>query len=248
MSAFVDPALKAFVSEIRSELVFAQILIRRSETGFELRHGEDGERAPETLRLISESEIRPLTQFTASGAFRPLRSAPNLQTGWRFLAADEAKLGFALNQFYPGAIADWFAARFSRRAATNYRDFTNRQTGMYRITAMLSDEQAAPMIRACCHKNFCLKQRLWTAGTLTPDLPEEKSLIPCLDPCALLLEFARKAMRLEQAEAADEKISVNENSEPTPEVREADFESPSNPRRIQLAIEKNATPVIRPAL
>ena len=242
----MDPALKAFASEIKSELVFAQIRIRRSETGFELRHGEDRECAPKTLRLISEIEIRPWTQFTASGAFRPLKSAPNLQAGWRLMAGDETKLGFALNQFYPGAIADWFAAKLSGVAPTNYRHFTNRQTGMYRITAMLTDEQGAPMVRACCHKNFCLKQRLWTIGDLTPDLPEEKSLIPCLEPCAILLEFARKAMRLEQAEAAGENISTNESGEPTPEIREADFENANNPRRIQLAIEKKATPVIRP--
>jgi len=28
--------------------------------------------------------------------------------------------------------------------------------------------------------------------------PSEKSVIPCLEPCAILLEFARKTARLEQ--------------------------------------------------
>src|SRR3989442_3355012 len=71
---------------------------------------------------------------------------------------------------------------------------------MYRITTLLSDAQAAEVTRACCHKMFCLKRRLWTANGLAPDPVEDKSLIPCLEPCAILLELARKAMRIVQEE------------------------------------------------
>jgi hypothetical protein len=179
-----------------------------------------------------------------TGAFRPLKTSPNLQTGWRFLAREEAQLEFALNTLYPGAMANWFATKFSESAPTNYREFTNRQTGMYRITAMLTDAQVAPMVRACCNKNFCLKQRLWTVDGLETDSVTEKSLIPCLEPCAILLEFARKAMRLEQqAESAaashsPENLSTEQNIEPGGEIREADFENPQNPRRLQLLREK----------
>jgi len=231
---FENPALKAFIAAIDAEIVFAQVLIRRVEKGFELRHIADKER--ENLSIISENEIRELAQFTESRAFRPLKSAPNLQTGWRFVARDEA-LGFALDTIYPGAIADWFAVRFSKAAPTSFREFTRRQTGMYRITAMLTDEQAAPMIRACCHKKFCLKQRRWTADGLATDSASEKSLIPCLEPCAILLEFARKAMRLEQQEISG-KIEEATLETQTTEIREADFENPGNPRRLQLVVEK----------
>lgn len=238
MSAFENPAVAAFVSETKPELVFAQILVRRVEVGFALRHIEDREHALENLRLVRENELRELAQFTATGAFRPLKSAPNLQSGWCFLAHDEAQLEFALNTLYPGAIADWFAVRFSKAAPTNYREFTNRQTGMYRITTMLSDDQAAPMVRSCCHKNFCLKQRLWTVGDLKADSSSEKSLIPCLEPCAILLEFARKAMRLEQQKGKRISEAEENPSESVGEIREADFENPHNPRRLQLLREK----------
>jgi len=237
-AAFCNPALNAFIAAIQPELVFAQVLIRRSEPGFELRHAQDSNCAPESLRLISENEIRPLAQFAENGAFRPLKSAPNLQTGWRLVSATEKSLEYALNQFYPGAIADWFAVHYSNAKPTDYREFTNRQTGMYRITAMLADEQAAPVIRACCHEKFCLKQRLWTVNGVAPDSSVEKSLIPCLEPCAILLEFARKAMRLEQAAGSQEKIAVDVEKQTVSEIREADFENPNNPRRLQLAVEK----------
>ncbi len=240
MNAIENPAFRAFVAEIKTELVLAQVLIRRSGESFELRHVEDRNCAPENLRLIAEKEIRPLTQFTANGAFRPLKSAPNLQTGWCIKILDETSLEFALNQIYPGAIADWFAVKFSSAAPTNYRHFTNRQTGMYRITTMLTDEQAAPMIRACCHKKFCLKQRLWSIKGLPPDSPEEKSRIPCLEPCAILLEFGRKVMRLEQQNfiATEENESTKSGGETTGDIREADFDNPRNPRRSQLTIER----------
>ncbi len=219
-----------------SELTLAQVLIRRVERDFELRHVEDRETAPEKLRLVAEHEVRALAQFTATGAFRPLKSAPNLQTGWRLIISDPAKLEFVINQFYPGAIADWFAVRSANAVPTHYREFTDRQTGMYRITAMLTDEQAAPVIRACCHRKFCLKQRLWTVNGLVPDSLEGKSLIPCLEPCAVLLEFARKAMRLVQQEEKGE--PVNLETPEMSEIREADFENPKNPRRLQLVLEK----------
>lgn len=243
MSAFENPALKTFVAEIKNELVFAQIFIRRLRSAFELRHVEDQNSTTEMLRMISQNELRALADFTSSGAFRPLKSAPNLQPGWRFLASDKTQLEFALNTIYPGAIADWFAVHFSQAKPTNYREFTNRQTGMYRITAMLTDEQAAPVIRACCHQNFCLKQRLWTVSALPSDSAEEKSLIPCLEPCAILLEFARKAMRLEQQKisAQTEPVNPNESELANSEIREADFENPNNPRRRQLLIEKPKT-------
>jgi hypothetical protein len=178
-----------------------------------------------------------------------LKSAPNLSTGWRTVATSDAGLQEAIDHLYPGAIADCFAAETQPSAVTHYREFTERQTGMYRITTMLNDEQAAQMIRACCDARFCLKLRLWTVAGLDPDTASTKSLIPCLEPCAILLEFARKAMRLEQedkvvlafsAGVCETLIAALEAAlaHPGSAEREADLNSPSNPRRLQLTLEK----------
>ena len=110
-----NPALSAFVAALKTEFIFAQVWIRRTERGFELRHVADKECEPASLRLLGENDLRPLAQFTARGMFRPLRSAPNLQRGWRAAPRDEATLGAALNQLYPGGVADWFAAQAPRR-------------------------------------------------------------------------------------------------------------------------------------
>src|SRR5262249_19269665 len=124
-----NPALDAFVAQIGSELPLAQVLISRQPRGFELRHVADQGKPDKDLKLIGPSELRTLAQVTANGAFRPLKSAPNLQTGWRTIAHDTAELDVALQQLYPNAVADWFAARQPAPPVTNYRNFTNRQTG-----------------------------------------------------------------------------------------------------------------------
>lgn len=250
MSQPANPAMKAFAAEIKNELILAQVLVRRAERGFEMRHVKDRLAEDATLRCISLNQAREISQFTATGAFRPLKSSPNLQTGWRLAASNETELESALNQFYPNAIADWFLVHSGKPPITNFREFTSRQSGMYRITAMLDDTQAACVIRACCDAKFCLKRRLWSVAGLAPDGgTHQKSLIPCLEPCAILLEFSRKAMRIEQEEKTPVPLSPSDAAtleaalrialeHPLPEVREADFNSPANPRRIQLALER----------
>jgi len=243
-----NPALTALVSEIRDELAFAQVLIRRRGARFELRHIADRSRKPTALESVRISQLRRLAQFTLPGAFRPLKSAPNLRVGWKCAIRNTRDLEAALNHLYPGAIADWHAARRRNPPVTNYREFTNRQSGMYRITQKLSDMQAAGMIRACCDPRFCLKRRLWTVQGLAQDPAAAKSLIPCLQPCAVLLEFARKIMRIEQEAKARLALAPSDlrsvvaalqsaMAHGASEVQDADMNSPLNPRRIQRLLQ-----------
>jgi hypothetical protein len=247
MVEVANPALNAFLTRMGEESVYGQVLIQREGDTWRLRHVED--RANETLKPVGIQDLRMIAQFTSQGAFRPLKSAPNLPSGWHAFARNVAELEAALNHLYPGMIADNFAAQQNPPPVTHYREFTNRQTGMYRITQMLNDEQAGRMIQACCHPQFCLKQRFWTVEGLSPDKTTEKSTISCLEPCAVLLEFARKAMRIEQAEVKNLSISIEDLEtiseslryaleHPAENIREADFGVPLNPRRIGLALEK----------
>lgn len=244
---YPNPALEALLSSFSDELIWAQVRIQRAGNAFELRHIADTEVGEQQLRTVPLVELRALAQRTATGAFRPLKSAPNLPRGWRALARGPAELAAALRDLYPGSLADWFVSRGGSPPLTDYRSFTERQTGMYRITTKLSDAEAAQVIRACCHQQFCLKQRLWTVGKLPPDAREAKSAIPCLEPCAVLLEFARTAVRMNQAEPAEgpepdtlltEGALLAALERPEPGIREADFNSRHNPRRVRLLLEK----------
>ena len=209
----------------------------------------DRNAATNTLRELRLTDLRELARFTVNGAFRPLKAAPSLPAGWWLRVEDDAALDTALNQLYPGTIADWFAAQSPSPPVTNYREFSHRQTGMYRVTTLLDDAQAAQVARACCHRSFCLKRRIWTVNGLAPEAAEEKSLIPCLEPCAVLLEFARKAMRMEQEKKLKLELSPSEAvtlavalrtalAHPDTTLREADFNAPGNPRRMLLLLEE----------
>jgi sirohydrochlorin cobaltochelatase len=203
----------ALAAAVQSELPFGQVLIRRGGGGFELRHVADRQSDSAGLRLLGEDEIRPLSQHTSGGVYRPLKAAPNLPSGWRIVAGDDCALGAALDRLYPGAVADWFAARASAPPVTSYRQFTARQTGMFRVTTQLDDAAAGVMIRACCRADSCLKHRLWTVEGLAPDESSEKSVIPCLEPCAILLEFARKTARLQQPHPSSDEESADPDEE-----------------------------------
>lgn len=202
MSGIENPALKKFVAQLGESLVLAQVLIRRQSSGYELRHVDNRDVAAESLNLLKLADVRALAQFTAEKEFRPLKSAPNLPPGWRIHASDDDALEAVLSRLYPGALADWFAAQQSAPPVTHYREYVTRQTGMYRITAMLTDAQAAQVTQSVCAARNCLKRRLWTLPGLQPDAPAAKSLIPCLEPCAVLMEAARMAFRAEQEKLA----------------------------------------------
>ncbi len=248
---FENPAYAAFAAALPADSIFGQVRIRREAAGFTLRHRADTEAPEEKLTLLADEALRAMTQFDARHRFRPLKSSPDLCQGWRAVAPHAQALGAALDLLYPGAVADWFACRNQPPPVTDYRAFTGRQTGMYRITTFLDDPTAAAIARACCHKDFCLKRRLWTVGALPADAAEEKSLIPCLEPCAVLLEFARKIARLEQEaqtrpapdpaeivrQRADaEKSLADPNS--SADVAVTDFDSLHNPRRRRFLLEK----------
>ncbi len=195
-SRLMNPALSALAGEVRDELVFAEVLLQKSDGKFSLRHVSDQKKPLSELKSVSVSEIRKLAQFDSVGAFRPLLSAPTLVAGWIVSALDLSGLDFALNQLYPGAVADWFTARSAQPPITSYREFTGRQTGMYRIAAMLDDHAVVGVIRECCAKKLCLKRRLWSVTGLPSDEAGAKSIIPCLEPCAIMLELARKTARI----------------------------------------------------
>lgn len=252
MTAFKNPALEHLLTQFGDGLVMAEVSIRRIAAGrWELRHQADAAADAATLKHCAVSDLRALAQSTAAGVFRPLKAAPNLRQGWRAEAATAAELESALHQLYPGALADWHTVETGRAQPTHYREYTNRQTGMYRITAMLDEAQAAEVIGVCCAKQFCLKRRLWTSEGLAPDAVEGKSIIPCLEPCAVWLEFARKAVRISQEPAVALPLAASELETLQAALeaaiapggaaqREADFAEALNPRRVALLLRRIA--------
>ena len=240
-----SPAIQEFVKDFPTRITFGQVDIQASESGFILRHVADRE-ATESLQQVPPAKLRAIVDKTTEGAYRPLRSAPNLAQGWRCEVVNPEELENALNHLYPGAIADWFANK-NGISPVSYREYTGRQTGMYRITTFLEDQATDQMADACCSSAFCLKDRRWGLNAANP-AGVEKYSIPCLEPCAILLEFARKAVRLSQEKQTEVQLSESEVKilltalsappEEDPDRREADFADLRNSRLRQLLISR----------
>lgn len=248
-----------FLTELLTRLVdddfeIGQVqLTRTADARYEIFHLSDQDKARETLRKVSLAQLRELVNWTASGVFRPLKSAPNLTGGWLWTTGDSEELEVALNLIYPGVIADLFWSTKEPVPVTSYREFVGRQSGMYRIAAMLSDGQVLQVYSACCQSRFCIRRRWWGVHGADPETEAGKSQIPCFEPCALLLELARKSARLVQntvniqasSEELDYLVSILEKraSDAGDDRREADFNDMENPRRLALLLEKLKQPV-----
>lgn len=249
LSPLPSPAIRWLLNRHSDSFVFGQVQVKRDGDRFCLRSTADRDRPEELLRDLPVSGLRQLAQFDELGEFRPLKSAPDLRTGWVCFALGEEQLELALDQLYPGGVVDAWSSRVDPPPVTQYRDFVGRQTGMYRVAQNLSAADVSEVIRASCGVRQCLKRRRWTVEGVEEDSPDAKSEIACLEPCAVFLECARRAARLAQDEPAamglvEQDRAVLEAalqqvlSAPAPGVRAGDLGHPLNPRRIGLLLEK----------
>ena len=196
---------------------FGELALRAVPDGYELCHRADVGQPGGLLKCHDDPEAAArLSLHDAAGAYRPLKTAPNLRRGWRLVVPDAAGLRLALEGFYPGRAGAWRI--FSRRGSletTSLRDTLNRQTGMYRVTGKLTEEQADALVgRYCRSDGGCLRTILWrrNAEGAVPSthLPAEKfdpshdqtgrgerGVVPllCQEACNLLVAEARKVVK-----------------------------------------------------
>ena len=184
-----------------------QLCVLPAEGGWNLRHADDAGRGDLTLFSRWE-DARVLANLDDTGAYRPLKTAPNLRHGWRLLLPDVNSVRLALDYFYPAMLGVWLANGRGEVTPEELRGTLGRQTGMYRITQKLTDEQAQRLVAKQCRGNDgCLKIILWriSAGVSIPLLPPEKfradatpaDSLPllCQEACNILIAAARKMVK-----------------------------------------------------
>jgi sirohydrochlorin cobaltochelatase len=195
-------------------VVIGEVLIRRRDDGaLELMPANHGE---ETERFAAEDaiEIAKLDDF---GDYRPLRTAPNLRHGWKILVPNLPAAIEAIDSIYPGRLAAWHAWKEDRLTTTALRMTLNRQSGIYRVAAKISDEQINDLVGNFCRSDGgCLRTILWkrdkTGACSSNKLPPGKfdpavdqsgrsnRCIPLLCPeaCNLLVAACRQVVRGER--------------------------------------------------
>jgi sirohydrochlorin cobaltochelatase len=211
--------LQALVAEKVSWI--GQLEITPSEGGFVLCHRDDIGR--NDLKQHEINDAFEIAKFDAAGNYRPLKTAPTLRHGWRIFARDLLQIEQVIDAIYPGRLAMLHAVKSGQLTATSLRDTLNRQSGLYRVAAKISDEQIDGLVGDFCRSDGgCLRTILWKRDASDKDpsskLPPEKfdpavdqylsakippsataatELIPllCQEACNLLVAEARKIVK-----------------------------------------------------
>src|ERR1700748_3611535 len=135
------------------ELEFAE-----SSDGYLLYHSADRNSLKEAHVYYAIEDARQIAKYDSFGAYRPLKGAPNLPRGWLIKLANLDELKKALDFLYPGAIGTWLAYQAGTALPVCLRQTLNRQTGMYRVTRKLTDDQARNLVSESCRsEGGCLR-------------------------------------------------------------------------------------------
>jgi sirohydrochlorin cobaltochelatase len=172
-------------------------------TDYTLRHADD-EGLDDLMIHSSPSDARVIARYDEEGNFRPLKTAPNLKRGWLLNAGSLEGMELALEFFYPAALGMWLSQLRGKLHPTSLRETLDRQTGMYRITQLLREDQASELVGRCCtSEGGCLRTILWDLApghpiTLLPasklsleGLPPDRIPLLCRELCNLVVAAAR---------------------------------------------------------
>jgi sirohydrochlorin cobaltochelatase len=210
------PLEEALASVLNDHTRFGQLFIQRTSSGgFVLCHRDD-EKARDLEILRKPDDALGIARYDDAGNYRPLKTVPNLRHGWRLELVDLGELRRALDYFYPGRLAMLAAWKENHLSTTSLRETLDRQSGIYRVAAKISDEQIDDVVGNFCKSDGgCLRTILWkrdTGGKIpSTKLPPEKfdpeqdqtglgqGAVPllCQEACNLLVAECRKAVKSE---------------------------------------------------
>ncbi|MBO0695328.1 MAG: hypothetical protein J2P56_04405 [Verrucomicrobia bacterium] len=197
---------------------FGQILIRKTGDDFVLCHRDDDARDDLEMFRNAEDAIE-IARYDDDGNYRPLKTAPNLRHRWGMKLRTSDELRHALDGFYPGRLAIFVGWQRGQLQTTPLRETLDRQSGMYRVAAKISDPQVDDLVADFCRSNGgCLRTILWKrdqrGAIASTKLPGEKfdpawdqalgrpgpttpATIPliCQEACNLLVAACRKVVK-----------------------------------------------------
>jgi len=141
---------------------FGQILVQETTTGrFVLSH-RDQEAADQLKVFRNTEDAIEISKYDDALNYRPLKTAPNLRHGWRLELETLEELRRALDYFYPGRLAAFAAWKKGNLQTTSLRETLDRQSGMYRVAAKISDSQIDDLVADFCRADGgCLRTILW---------------------------------------------------------------------------------------
>jgi hypothetical protein len=220
---------------------------------YDLRHVEDADTPDSELTDYEDPlDAREIVKHDDRGRYRPLKSAPSLQSGWQFPDLGPADLVRAVDFFYPASVANWYREREGDLDISHWRETMERQTGIYGVIQTWDrgdgHEHVDWVAEACCDDSQCLKRREWQydeEADLSTDGGDGE--FPCREPCSLVVSAARQWTKLEGEQSRtyefdltpSEKEQVEEMIDAvadgrTADIREADVYDGANRYRARF--------------
>lgn len=193
-------------------------------------------------------DARQIAKYDDDGDYRPLKTAPTLQTGWQFTDLTGTEALRTIDFLYPATVQNWYLERQDALDVSHWRETAERQTGIYDIIDELGPEAVEWLANACCVDSQCLKRRQWDENEDTPlDVPRGDGEFPCREPCSLVIAAARTWTLLEREETREytfeltpsEKEQLEEliravSEEQVDEIREAEMGEGANRYRTRF--------------
>ncbi|ERG96680.1 DR2241 family protein [Haloquadratum walsbyi] len=182
------------------EIQLTTTLDTRGRRHYDIRHQADEEATPERIETYTDPlDAREISTYDDRGRYRPLQTAPSLQTGWIFPDLNGRDAVETINFLYPASIANWNLERNDELDVTHWRETVDRQTGIYDIVEELPRSAVEWVAEACCVDSQCLKRREWQ---YTEDDQLEADggtgTFPCREPCSLVIAASRRWTKLEE--------------------------------------------------
>jgi sirohydrochlorin cobaltochelatase len=211
---------RALEAALRDRCSLGQILIQKTDGSFVLCHRDDEVRN-DLQRFENAEDAIDIAKYDDAGNYRPLKTAPSLRHGWRLELETLEELRRALDCFYPGRLAVFAAWKGGKLQTTPLRETLDRQSGMYRVAAKISDSQINDFVADFCRSNGgCLRTILWKrdadGAIASTKLPKDKfdpardqataanppgsatpATVPllCQEACNLLVAECRKVVK-----------------------------------------------------
>jgi sirohydrochlorin cobaltochelatase len=218
-----NSSARSLEEDLTAPFCLGQILVRKIPIGrFVLSHRDD--ETLDTLKSFRSAEDAiDIAKYDDAGNYRPLKTSPDLRHGWRLELDSVEELRRALDYFYPGRLAVFAAWKSNKLETTSLRETLDRQSGMYRVAAKISDSQINDLVADFCRSDGgCLRTILWKrdrqGAIASTKLPREKfdpacdqtaaSSLPgsappatvpllCQEACNLLVAECRKIVKAE---------------------------------------------------
>jgi sirohydrochlorin cobaltochelatase len=174
-----NPVERSLEPVLTPPFCFGELFVRKTTTGgFVVSHRDDESLDQLQTHQNAEDAVE-IAKYDDAGNYRPLKTAPNLRHGWRLEFATYEELRRSLDYFYPGRLAVFAAWQSAYLKTTPLRETLDRQSGMYRVAAKVSDQQINDLVVDFCRSDSgCLRTILWKRdknGVIaSTELPKQK--------------------------------------------------------------------------